>query len=242
MDMLDKYKTIISMFEDMGICTSTDAMAPYPTGAVSVTTVTNAPRKDKSRRAMLNYKYTKQWGEKNSDIVEAMLEIANICEAIAQVAGKPFILGGKPTTPDEWRKFMRERKLTALKIAGDEGKKENKEIFEGRHISQINPKMYKKYKNMKYIDTDYYPDLSPEEIEKIKKTQKQQEKYQDLIGGAELEGDQAKQNILVGNLKRTQHRLQNLTRAQKAKIYKSMGKALNRQIRAGYEAEQNGDN
>lgn len=49
------------------------------------------------------------------DIFEQINEIANICEAIAEVAGKPFVLKGKPVSPGEWRKFMKERKLEAKK-------------------------------------------------------------------------------------------------------------------------------
>lgn len=80
MEILDKYKDIITRIEEM--CTSTAAMAPYPTGGISVTTIHSRGRKGKSRKAMLNYKYTKQWGNKNMDITETMNEIAILCEAI----------------------------------------------------------------------------------------------------------------------------------------------------------------
>jgi hypothetical protein len=109
-------------------------------------------------------------------------------------------------------------------------------IFEmGRHLKEINPEMYKKYKNMKYIDTDYYPDMPEETKKKVQGIQGQQEKYKDVVTTGELSGDKAMYNIGVGNLKRTQHQLQNLTRAERAKIFKSMGKALNRKIKRDYE-------
>lgn len=80
MEILDKYKDIITRIEEM--CTSTAAMAPYPTGGISVTTIHSRGRKGKSRKAMLNYKYTKQWGNKDMDITETMNAIATLCEAI----------------------------------------------------------------------------------------------------------------------------------------------------------------
>lgn len=228
----EAYEGIINRIEEM-LGTSTVAMAPYPIGGISVTTVSGKQRKGSSKSAMLNYKYTKQWG--NKAIVETMNDIALICEAIAEVAGKPFSLRGERVTPDEWRKFMRERKLVAAKIAKDEGKKENslKEslILEmGRHIKNIYPKMYSKYKNMKYIDTDYYPDMTQEEKDKVNRIKGYQKGYEDQVAPAEASGDKARENIIAGNIKRTQHQLQNLTKAQKAKIYKSMGKAINRRI------------
>lgn len=58
------------------------------------------------------------------DIFEQINEIANICEAIAEVAGKPFSLAGRRVSPDEWRKFMRERKLVAAEIAKSDKKNE----------------------------------------------------------------------------------------------------------------------
>ena len=103
-------------------------------------------------------------------------------------------------------------------------------LFEGRHIKEISPKMWRKYKNMKFIDTEYYPDLTQEEKDKIEKIKGQQEKYERVVSTGDSAGDKAMSNIGAGNLKRTQHQLQNLTREQKAKIYKSMGKAINRRI------------
>lgn len=85
MEILDKYKDIITRIEEM--CTSTAAMAPYPVGGVSVTTVSGKQRKGKSKKAMLNYKYTKQWSEKNMDITETMKEIAALCEAMISEEG-----------------------------------------------------------------------------------------------------------------------------------------------------------
>ena len=80
MDTLDKYRSIIGKIQEM--CTSTVALAPYPVGGISVTTIKNKQRKGKSSKPMLNYKYTKQWSEKNTSIVETMNEIAKLCEAI----------------------------------------------------------------------------------------------------------------------------------------------------------------
>lgn len=239
----EAYESAISTIIEM-LGTSTAVMAPYPVGGVSVTTISGKQKKGTSKKAMRDYKYSKI-----RSIAEAMDEIASTCEAIIQTANDSGLyLGGRKITPDEWRKFMRERKLVATQVAQTENKKgSNKQpdsikealILEmGRHLKEINPKMYKKYKNMKFIDTQYYPDMSPEEIKKVEKTQEQQRGYQDQIGSAEAEGDKARENILAGNIKRTQHRLQNLTKAQKAKIYKSMGKALNRRIKKDYEERQ----
>jgi hypothetical protein len=76
----------------------------------------------------------------------------------------------------------------------------------------------------------------PEETKKkVQDIQGQQKKYEDVVTTGELSGDKAMYNIGAGNLKRTQHQLQNLTRAERAKIYKSMGKALNRKIKRDYE-------
>lgn len=58
------------------------------------------------------------------DIFEQINEIANLCEAIAEVAGRPFTLAGKRVSADEWRKFMRERKLVADEIAKSDKKNE----------------------------------------------------------------------------------------------------------------------
>ena len=236
----EAYEGVINIIKEM-LGTSTAVMAPYPVGGVSVTTVSGKQRKGNSKRAMLNYKYTKQWNS-NKPITETMDAVASLCEAIIKTAeDSGLYLGGRKVTPDEWRKFMRERKILAKEVAKDDKKKQIEEalILEmGRHIKEINPKMYKKYKNMKYIDTEYYPDMSPEEIKKVEKTQEQQKGYQDQIGSAEMEGDKARENILAGNIKRTQHRLQDLTRAQRAKIYKSMGKALNRRIQRDRESQE----
>lgn len=178
------------------------------------------------------------------NIFEHINEIASICEAIAEVAGRPFTLAGRRVSPDEWRKFMKERKLVASEMAKSEDKEDKSSLKEslilemGRHIKDIYPKMYNKYKNMKYIDTDYYPDMTQEEKDKVHKVQKQQKGYQDQIAPAEAEGDQAKANILGGQIKRTQNIAKGLTRAQRAKIFKSMGKAINRKIQRDKESNK----
>lgn len=106
MEILDKYKDIITRIEEM--CTSTAAMAPYPVGATSITTYKYGksrskgskegkmptPRKaiveelikqckgNQKNKIMLNYKYQKMRGSKKMNISETMKEIATICEAI----------------------------------------------------------------------------------------------------------------------------------------------------------------
>ena len=102
-------------------------------------------------------------------------------------------------------------------------------VSEGRHLKQINYNVYRKMKNMKYIDPDYY-NLPSNKLKKVLKTMGHQQKYMDLVAGAEKEKDQAKFNIIGGQIKRTQNRLRNLTREERARIHKSMGKYIQSQI------------
>lgn len=110
MNTLDKYKTIIDKIEEM--CTSTVAMAPYSVGGISVTTIKAKQRKGKSHKPMLNYKYTKQWGDKTSDITETMNQIAYICQMIHEEVTEKDIEGA------------RKRKLARLEKIG-KGLKKN---------------------------------------------------------------------------------------------------------------------
>ena len=106
MEILDKYKDIITRIEEM--CTSTAVMAPYPVGATGITTYKYGKSRSKGskegkmptpRKAiveelmkqckgnqrdnlLLGYKYQKTRGSKKMDISETIKEIATLCEAI----------------------------------------------------------------------------------------------------------------------------------------------------------------
>lgn len=251
MDILDKYENAIRKIQEM--CTSTVATAPYPVGGISVTTIRRRQSKGRSHKPMLNYKYTKQWTNKDVSIVEAIKEIASVCESILNEveAVKPR----KIRNAKDFREFYQEYQDKAAQNREHVEKKGSKAainnlidrvkkwraaakgtepihcnyVSEGRHAKVIDPNLWRKMKNMKYIDPDFY-NLSPEEQKKVLKTLDQQKIYQNQMASAEAEGDQARQNILGGQIKRTQNIARRQTKEARAKIWKSMGKRLQSQI------------
>ena len=181
------------------------------------------------------------------NIFEQINEIANICEAIVNEATltTPEIRARVERQQEIAKKSQEENKPKKTKIeAAKEAIKnvlnsmrtnKGKEaihcsyIDEGRHAKDIDPKLWAKMKNMKYIDPEYY-DLSPEEYAKVKRNLDNQKKFENMIAGAEASGDQAAKNIIGGQIKRTQNIARRQTKEARAKIWKSIGKRLQSQI------------
>jgi hypothetical protein len=57
-----------------------------------------------------------------------------------------------------------------------------------------------------------------------------QEKFKNKIADAQASGDQAAENIIGGQIKRTQNIARRQTKEARAKIWKSIGKRLQSQI------------
>ena len=139
MEILDKYKDIITRIEEM--CTSTVAMAPYPVPGVSITRYQYGVNKSKGGRkektlairkaiveelikqqngsqndqVMYKHKFKKrnqhriQRSDKDMDITETMNAIATLCEAIIDEAAL--------TTPEIRARVERQQEIaTSLRI------------------------------------------------------------------------------------------------------------------------------
>ena len=106
----EKYEDIILDIEEM-LCTSTAAMAPYPTPIAGQNGAYAKERKGKSKPAMYKYKYQKTRGNKMKTIVETMKEIYNTCEAIINETALDAIK--KSDKSDEKKSELKSKLLNA---------------------------------------------------------------------------------------------------------------------------------
>ena len=180
------------------------------------------------------------------NIFEQINEIANVCESIINEATlttpeirtrieKQQEIAKKSQEENRPKKAKIEAAKEAIKNVLNSMRNKDKEaihcsyIDEGRHAKDIDPKLWTKMKNMKYIDPEYY-NLSPEQYAKVMKNLENQEKFKNKIADAQASGDQAAENIIGGQIKRTQNIARRQTKEARAKIWKSIGKRLQSQI------------
>ena len=163
--MNDLYEQIMNTLSEM-ICTSTAAMAPYATPVVGSTNIGKSnKRKNKvieikkavmeafegakqnkgtQKKAMLGYRYKKQWS-KGMNIDEKIMEIANVCEAIINEEGvadkvKQFF-GAKPKHQSYYTpiaKELRDKQANMDKISDQADAYRNRAERATGHRKQVN--------------------------------------------------------------------------------------------------------
>lgn len=229
--MNDLYEQIINTLSEM-ICTSTAAMAPYTTPVVGSTNIgKSSKRKNKvieikkavveafegtkqnkgsQKKAMLGYKYKKQWS-KGMNIDEKIMEIADVCEAIINEEGiadkvKQF-LGAKPKHQSYYTpiaKELRDKQANMDKISDQADAYHSRAARATGHRQQVNKEnamdkeqeyrqANKDYRHLKGSVLDYFRgkgDSNPEAHAKLKKmTESVEDIFSTLEALRELQGE-----------------------------------------------------